>query len=265
MMGAFVNNGPCRFSTGDQSEPSLNPHSFTEYANMLYVDQPLGTGFSYGNGTQPRTTKEAAVVVDEFLQLFLKRFPAYQGRDIGIFTSSYGGHWGPEFAQLILERNNDETLTGERHEVTLTARGVDNGWFDAMIQERSNIDFAYSNTFRELINETLYKQLIEDFDTIHRPAIEKCAAEGTDQACNEAWKSYGQVMEFDIIGAWPEGTKTFDIRLDAQSVPSSEEYLAREDVRKAIGAQSEYSECTWPMGFIETGDGTSQASHELDR
>ena len=157
---------------------------------------------------------------------------------------------------MILERNSDETVAGKRHEVKLTALGVDNGWFDAAIQARSNIDFAYSNPYRELINDTLYKQLIEDFDTIHRPAIEKCATEGTDQACNDAWMSYGQGMDFTIIGAWPDGTKTFDIRPGAQSVPSPEEYLAREDVRKAIGAQTEFSECTWPMGFIETGDGT---------
>lgn len=35
MIGLFQENGPCRFENG-ASEPSLNPYSWNEYANMLY-------------------------------------------------------------------------------------------------------------------------------------------------------------------------------------------------------------------------------------
>ena len=41
--GLFQENGPCHFVNG-ASTPSLNPYSFNTYANMLYVDQPIGTG-----------------------------------------------------------------------------------------------------------------------------------------------------------------------------------------------------------------------------
>lgn len=44
MIGLFQENGPCHFVNG-ASTPSLNPYSFNEFANMLYVDQPIGTGF----------------------------------------------------------------------------------------------------------------------------------------------------------------------------------------------------------------------------
>ena len=259
-MGAFVTNGPCRFNTVNDTEPSLNPHSYTEHANVLYIDQPVPAGFSYGNGTQPRTTKEAALVVYDFLQVFFERFPAYQGRDVGLFTSSYGGHYGPEFARLILERNGGEAVaTGKRHEIKLTALAVDNGWFDVSIQERANIDFAHSNPIRQLINDTLYEEVVESFETTHLPLIDKCADEGTDESCHAAFISYSQDMEFAIMGAWPEGTRPSDIRPNPPDVPSAEEYLGRKDIRKAIGAQKEFEECSWPMGFIDTGDGTAQA------
>ena len=48
MIGLFQENGPCHFENG-ASEPSLNPNSFNNYANMLYIDQPIGVGFSYGD------------------------------------------------------------------------------------------------------------------------------------------------------------------------------------------------------------------------
>lgn len=34
-------SGPCHFVDGE-TEPSLNEYSWNNYANMLYVDQPIG-------------------------------------------------------------------------------------------------------------------------------------------------------------------------------------------------------------------------------
>jgi carboxypeptidase C (cathepsin A) len=66
MIGLFAENGPCQFYNND-TEPSLNPYSFNEYANMIYIDQPVGTGFSYG--TDPVTsTVTAAPYVWTLLQ-----------------------------------------------------------------------------------------------------------------------------------------------------------------------------------------------------
>jgi len=93
MIGLFQENGPCHFVNG-ASEPSLNPYSFNSYANMLYVDQPIGTGFSYGNDPTSSTVT-AAPYVWKLLQAFYAQFPQYENRDFGIFTESYGGHYGP--------------------------------------------------------------------------------------------------------------------------------------------------------------------------
>lgn len=93
MIGLFQENGPCQFYNGS-STPSLNPYSFNEYANMIYVDQPIGTGFSYGTDTVD-SAASAAPQVWKLLQAFYAQFPQYESRDFGLFTESYGGMYGP--------------------------------------------------------------------------------------------------------------------------------------------------------------------------
>lgn len=84
MIGLFQENGPCHFVNGE-STPSLNEYSFNTYANMLYVDQPIGTGFSYGTD-KVDSTVSAAPYVWTLLQAFYAQFPEYESRDFGIWT-----------------------------------------------------------------------------------------------------------------------------------------------------------------------------------
>lgn len=45
----FGENGPCSV-TADGNGTVRNPSAWNQHANLLYVDQPAGTGFSYGLG-----------------------------------------------------------------------------------------------------------------------------------------------------------------------------------------------------------------------
>lgn len=84
MIGLFQENGPCHFVNGSDT-PSLNEHSWNNYANMLYVDQPIGVGFSYGSDNAT-STETAAPYVWKMLQAFYAQFPEYESRDFAIFT-----------------------------------------------------------------------------------------------------------------------------------------------------------------------------------
>lgn len=84
MIGLFQENGPCHFVNGEK-EPSLNPHSWNNDVNMVYIDEPIGAGFSYGADAVD-STKTAAPYVWKFLQAFYAQFPQYESRDFAIFT-----------------------------------------------------------------------------------------------------------------------------------------------------------------------------------
>ena len=133
LIGLFQENGPCHF-VGGSAQPSLNPNSWNEYANMLYVDQPIGTGFSYGRDPVTSTVT-AAPYVWTLLQAFFNNLPQYESRDFGLFTESYGGHYGPEFAEYFEEQNAaivGGSVKGEK--INLVALGINNGWFDPILQ-----------------------------------------------------------------------------------------------------------------------------------
>ncbi|KAI0107323.1 putative carboxypeptidase S1 [Hypoxylon sp. NC0597] len=253
----FTENGPCHF-VNNETTPSLNPYSFNEYANMLYVDQPVSVGFSYGN-TTVNSTKAAAPVVWKLLQAFYDNFPEYENRDFGIFTESYGGHYGPEFVRYILDQNAAiarGTLQGE--EIRMVALGINNGWFDAEIQERSNIEFMYNNSYRQIINESFHDELVDRYDTKVKPALDKCAATGTDADCFAAWNSYSNELEFPMIAALNQKSPDFylgDIRDPHLRPPSTHvAYLQRADIQKALGARVNYTDQAGQNGFIYSGD-----------
>jgi cathepsin A (carboxypeptidase C) len=104
---------PCRVQPGGKSVHS-NPQSWNKHANIIFLDQPVGSGFSYANGGLPSTpasVAKAAVDVHAFLRLFFDRFPELGLKSFHIAAESYGGHWAPEIASAILHANRATNRT----------------------------------------------------------------------------------------------------------------------------------------------------------
>ncbi|KAI0749825.1 serine carboxypeptidase [Daedaleopsis nitida] len=148
LVGLYQEHGPCRINN-DTDGVSFNPFSWNNVSNMIYIDQPIPTGFSAGN-RQLNNSVAAAQDVWAFLQILFAdpRFQTYQANEFGIWTESYGGHYGPIFAKYFLEQNaaiDRGTLTGVT--INMKVLGIGDGLTDPLVQYESYFTYAQSNPY----------------------------------------------------------------------------------------------------------------------
>ncbi|EEB05949.2 serine carboxypeptidase Sxa2 [Schizosaccharomyces japonicus yFS275] len=104
-IGLFAENGPVRFGPGD-SAPVRSEHSWTRYADVLYLDQPFGTGFSYAVTEADYTTTMDAASAEfiAFLDGFFDAYPDTASKRLFFVGESYGSFWGAYFARALADR-----------------------------------------------------------------------------------------------------------------------------------------------------------------
>ncbi len=78
------------------------PGSWFDAADILYVDQPVGTGFSYGESLIS-TMEQAGDQFITFLDNFINEYPDYMRlyRSIGLAGEGYAGKYIPYFSMRI--------------------------------------------------------------------------------------------------------------------------------------------------------------------
>ncbi|MCJ1452027.1 hypothetical protein MMC28_002367 [Mycoblastus sanguinarius] len=273
MIGLFQENGPCQFYNG-ASTPSINPYSFNSYANMLYVDQPIGVGFSYGTDDVDSTVT-AAPYVWTLLQAFYAQFPQYESRDFGIFTESYGGHYGPEFADYFESQNAAITAgTVKGDNINLIALGINNGWYDPLLQYQAYIDFSLNNTYKPIITESQYTSYTKTNKNDCTPELESCASSGSNSECEDADNTcYGDIEGPLSTTKANGGAAAYDFDVYDIREPSNDpyppaqysSYLLEPSVTSAIGAKATYTECPDAPyeKFASTGDDSRSFLPEL--
>lgn len=130
----------------------LNKHSWHHSANVLFVDQPVGTGMSFSRGNSVRTD-EVGVAADfyDFLTKFLLSHTEYLtidpsdnkqlSRELFLFGESHAGRYIPQFTKHILEQNS-AAFKNVDITIRLGGAGIGNGWVHPPIQYEYS-DFAH--------------------------------------------------------------------------------------------------------------------------
>jgi carboxypeptidase C (cathepsin A) len=122
-MAVFYENGP--FSINDDLTLKNNPYSWSDVSNIVFVDNPIGTGFSEVSELDHLESSEdqIAATMYLFLEGFVQANPEFKGRDFYITGESYAGHYIPAIAYYLT--HNVESLS-----VNFKGVAIGNGWVD---------------------------------------------------------------------------------------------------------------------------------------
>ncbi|KAA8911783.1 putative pheromone processing carboxypeptidase [Sphaerosporella brunnea] len=103
MEGLLQENGPFLWQSGT-FKPVPNDYSWHKVANMLWVEQPVGTGFTQGN-PNIRNEEDMAAQFLGFLEQWLKTFDL-EGRTTYVTGESYAGFYVPYIVDAMYKRND---------------------------------------------------------------------------------------------------------------------------------------------------------------
>ncbi|XP_012943591.1 retinoid-inducible serine carboxypeptidase [Aplysia californica] len=105
--GNFAELGPL--------DTNLKPRNTTwlQTASLLFVDNPVGTGFSYVTAENAYTTNLQEICDDLLVVMteFTKSFPAFQKTPFYIFSESYGGKMTAGFSAVLYSAIKKGTIT----------------------------------------------------------------------------------------------------------------------------------------------------------
>ncbi|KAK6454107.1 carboxypeptidase Y precursor [Scheffersomyces xylosifermentans] len=152
--GLFFELGPS--SINATLQPEFNPYSWNSNASVIFLDQPVGVGYSYTGGDQVKDTAAAARDVYVFLELFFQKFSKFAKNDFHIAGESYAGHYIPSFASEIIN-NADRSFE-------LTSVLIGNGITDSLIQNSAYKPMACGEGgYKPVLSEEQCDQMEKDY------------------------------------------------------------------------------------------------------
>jgi serine carboxypeptidase-like clade 1 len=156
--GLIYENGPLGFKVEayNGSIPTLvsTTYSWTKVANIIYLDQPVGTGFSYSRNPLADIPSDtgSAKRVDEFLRKWLTKHPEYFSNPFYAGGNSYSGKMVPVIVQEI---SNGNCIYG-KPQIRLQGYVLGSPVTDYDLDRNSRIQFAHGMA---LISNELYESM----------------------------------------------------------------------------------------------------------
>ncbi|OAR01587.1 hypothetical protein LLEC1_07905, partial [Akanthomyces lecanii] len=250
MTGLFFELGPAKITANIQVE--RNPDSWNNRANVIFLDQPVGTGYSYGEGID--TSLAAGKDIYALLKLFFQQFPRYAKQDFHIAGESYAGHFVPNAAAEILSHSDSG--------INLKSILIGNGLTDVYNQYPQYPEMACGNGgYPAVVDQGTCQQMraaVPDCQS----AIEQCYSTQSAADCTSASQTCIQIPN----AYYQTGQNPYDVRKQCEPNSGSlcyqgmnyvKQYLNRQDVKRALNVKiTTFENCNDNVNenFHRTGD-----------
>ncbi|CAB9496976.1 Carboxypeptidase Y homolog A [Seminavis robusta] len=248
-LALLTENGPCSVND-DGATTKVNPYSWSEAANVLWLDQPAGVGFSYG---EENDSNEAMISEDAyfFLQAFFQTYPQYARKDpfLYIVGESYGGHYAPAIAhrvwqgnQMLAEKDGDSTFV----KLPLGGLGIGNGLTDPEVQYAYYPQMVFNNSHHiKVVDEATYETM--------KAVVPKCQKlihqcnKGDNAIDNFACQTAFVVCNMGLTSPYQmTGLNPYDIRKKCEKPPlcydfsATSDWLNKQSTMKALGVDTSH-------------------------
>uniref|UniRef100_M4CYN6 Carboxypeptidase n=1 Tax=Brassica campestris TaxID=3711 RepID=M4CYN6_BRACM len=137
---------------------TFNEFSWNKEANILFLEAPVGVGFSYSNNSTDLQNLGDQVTAEDslvFLINWFKKFPEFRSNEFYITGESYAGHYVPQLAEVIHDRNKKVTRDSR---INLKGIMIGNPVINEATDAAGIVDYAWSHA---LISDEVHK-LIHD-------------------------------------------------------------------------------------------------------
>ncbi|KAH9948790.1 alpha/beta-hydrolase [Amylocystis lapponica] len=238
-----------------------------EYTTMVYVDQPVGTGFSYtATNKLLHDLSDASTQFVQFLENWYKIFPEYRIVDTYLGGESYAGQYIPYFADAVLKSSLNIPLRGA---------AIGNGWIDGRHQYPAYLDYAVKHGLVEENSDdwkhskSITDSCMQEFARVAETAdlepvkVDVCESVMGEVVAGRSRKVDGKDMCVNI----------YDVRLEDTSPacgmnwpPDLKDiytYLARKDVVQALHATSKSETWTECNGRVHSNFNTHKSPSSI--
>ncbi|KAL5654323.1 hypothetical protein ACJX0J_033642, partial [Zea mays] len=149
----------------------FNKFAWNKEANLLFLESPVGVGFSYTNTSSDLENLDDRFVANDtytFLVNWFNRFPQYRSHDFYISGESYAGHYVPQLAEVVYEHNKHLEAKQRIH---LKGFIAGNAETDDYYDYTGMVEFAWSHT---VISDQLYERVKTACDFRLSPTSTEC-------------------------------------------------------------------------------------------
>ncbi|XP_027916330.1 serine carboxypeptidase-like 50 [Vigna unguiculata] len=241
MLGNFYELGPWRVT--QSLTLHLNPGSWNRIFGLLFLDSPIGSGFSVASTPQeiPRDQNTVAKHLFAAITNFLQLDPLFNHRPIYITGESYAGKYVPAIGYYILKKNAD--LEGSER-VNLAGVAIGDGLTDPETQVLSHAVNAY---YAGLINERQKNEL------------EKAQLEAVGLIQKRNWSEAADARN-KVLGMLQDMTGLATLYDYRRKIPYEDDLVERflniAEVKKALGVKESfvYEICSDVVGEALHGD-----------
>ena len=186
MTGAFFELGP--LYVNETLGAQVRALTWANEFHLLFVDNPLGAGYSYAVNDADYVKTEAQMATNLYSllqQLAGMHSTWFTNREFYVFGESYAGKYIPTIAYKILQENQVSTNIN----IPLAGVGIGDGWTNPPVQATAYADFGFA---AGLLNEAQREQV----EVVQRKCYEHYQQGELDKSNDEANEATDLIVKF---------------------------------------------------------------------